>query len=386
VKVLHVIPSLSQSHGGPTAALALIERSLTAQGVTVESATTDDDGAGRRNGKPRGEPLQENGVVHWYFRKASDFYKASPGLALWLAREARHYDLLHIHALFSFSTSAAAHAAHRAGVPYIVRPLGTLDQYGIMQRRRRLKAISMKWVEGPILRAAAAVHFTSEAEAMQARACGIAFKEAIVPLAVEAPMPWTDAGTSPFAGLRGSPCLLFLSRLDPKKNLEGLLDAVALLNAGAASSLRLLVAGGGSPEYVGGLKARAEALGISGQVIWAGHLDGDRKAAAFAAADVFVLPSHSENFGIAAAEAMARGLPCVLGQGVAISEEVVRAQAGVAVNVDAASIADALRRIIGDKKALVRMSANARRLAQEQFSMQAMGLRLKQLYSDVLSR
>lgn len=385
MKVLHVIPSLSHVHGGPTQALALMERALTAQGVSVDTATTDDDGPGARNGKPCGEPLRENGALHWYFAKRTDFYKASPAFARWIAREARRYDLLHIHALFSFTTTAAARAAQRTGVPYIVRPLGTLNRYGMRERRPWIKGLSMKWVEGPILRGAAAVHFTSEAEATEARTLGIAFKEAIIPLAVE-PVPASGAvGHSPFEQLRGSPCVLFLSRLDPKKNLEGLIDAVALL-AGTVPALRLLVAGDGSPEYVASLHARAAALGISRQVVWAGHVEGEQKAAAFASADVFALPSHSENFGIAAAEALAAGLPCVLGQGVAIAQDVVQAQAGVAVDTDAQSIADGLRRIISDKEGLMRMSANASRLAQEHFSMQAMGARLKQLYTDILSR
>jgi len=385
MKVLHVIPSLSQVHGGPTQALALMERALRAQGVTVETASTDDDGPQMRNGKPCGQPLQENGVTRWYFRKQFDFYKLAPDFARWIGQEAGRFDLLHIHALFSFTSSAAARAARRAGVPYVVRPLGTLNRYGIEQRRRWLKPLSLRWVEGPILREAAAVHFTSEAEALEARALGIAFRQAVIPLAVETQPASAAIPNSPFAPLRGSPCVLFLSRLDPKKNLEGLLDAVALLKD-QMPLLRLLVAGDGSPGYVASLHARAESLGISGQVVWAGHVTGERKAAAFAAADIFALPSHSENFGIAAAEALACGLPCVLGRGVAIAKEVVQAQAGVSVDPDGQSIAQGLRRIIADQEGLVRMSANASRLAQQQFSMEVMGAHLKQLYTKILSR
>jgi glycosyltransferase involved in cell wall biosynthesis len=383
MKVLHVIPSLSRADGGPTAALALMERALAAQGLELETAATDDDGPGQRNGKPCGRPLPENGALHWYFAKRLDFYKVSPSFAHWIAREAGRYDLLHIHALFSFTTSMAARAARRARVPYIIRPMGSLDRYGMNERRPRLKALSMRLLEGPILGGAAAVHFTSEAEAIQARALQIPFREVIIPLAVENFAPARLAGDSPFAGLRGSPCVLFLSRLDPKKNLEQLLAAVSLLKDDFPS-LHLLIAGGGASAYVAYLKSLAGSLGISAQVTWAGYLEGEQKAAALAAADVFVLPSYSENFGIAAAEALAAGLPCVLGRGVAIAKDVVQAQAGVSVETDAASIAEGLRRIIGAKEGLTRMSANASRLAQERFSTQAMGARLKQLYTDIL--
>jgi glycosyltransferase involved in cell wall biosynthesis len=383
MKVLHVIPSLSRIHGGPTEAVALMERALAAQGIHVETAATDDDGPGKRNGKVCGQPLSENGVQHWYFPKRMDFYKPSPAFARWIRREVARFDLVHIHALFSFTSSVAARAAYRAGIPYVLRPLGTLNDYGMNERRPWLKGFSMQLLEGPALRRAAGVHFTSEAEAAQARGLGISFREAVIPLAVEPPA--SAGGQSAFAQLRGSPCVLFLSRLDPKKNIEELLAAVALLKDDTPA-LRLLIAGDGAPEYVASLKARVDEMRISQQVIWAGHLDGAMKSAAFAAADVFVLPSYSENFGIAAAEALAAGVPCVLGEGVAIAKEMVEAGAGLAVNTDAQSIADGLRRIIADQEALVRMGKNARRLAQERFSMQAMGTRLKQLYTEILAR
>jgi glycosyltransferase involved in cell wall biosynthesis len=384
MKVLHVIPSLSRADGGPTQALALMERALAQQGVSVEAAATDDAGAGKRNGKACGEPLPENGALHWYFAKRTDFYKVAPAFARWIAKDIRRYDLLHIHALFSFTTSVAARAALRAGVPYIVRPLGTLAGYGMAQRRPWLKALSMRYVEQPILRGAAAVHFTSEVEASEARALNISFKAAVIPLAVEKAACESAGRAAISAQPQGSRCVLFLSRLVPKKNLEGLLDALALVHR-EGPQLRLMVAGDGAAQYVSTLKARAHALGISQQVTWAGHLEGDAKAAAFAGADLFALPSYSENFGIAAAEALAAGLPCVLGRGVAIADDVVHADAGVAVGTDAQSIAQGLRLIIASQEGLMRMSANAARLAQERFSMQAMGARLMRLYTDILN-
>jgi glycosyltransferase involved in cell wall biosynthesis len=384
MRVLHVIPSMSVAHGGPTRALALMERALTQQGVTVETAATDDDGPGRRNGKPCGRPLAENGVDRWYFPKRTEWYKASPALARWIAGNVRRFDLVHIHALFSFSSAAAARAAHRAGVPYIIRPLGTLNGYGMSQRRPWLKAVSLRLVEAPALRRAAAVHFTSEDEALQARQLGVAMREAIVPLGIEAHED-IDAGMPPrrTAGLQ--PRLLFLSRLDAKKNIEGLLEATALL-VKAWPDLQLVIAGDGAPHYVAKLKARCADLGLSGRVTWAGHIEGAAKTAALNAADVFVLPSYSENFGIAALEALAAGLPVVLGKGVAIAKDVVDAGAGVAVDPVARSIAQGVQRIIESEHNQAAMSQSARRLAQERFSARAMAAGLKSLYLDILDR
>lgn len=384
MKVLHVIPSLSTVHGGPTRALAMMERALLAQGVAVETATTDDGGPGRRNGKPCGRPLAEEGAVRWYFAKTFEFYKPSVAFAGWIASEVRRYDLVHIHSLFSFTSTIAAWAAQRAGVPYMVRPLGTLNAYGLRRRRPLAKALSMQLIESRILQRAAAVHFTSEQEAQEAGQLGIPMRSAVIPLAVE-PATAAPAAWHRFTELRGAPCILFLSRLDPKKNVEALLDAVAML-ALEQRTVRLLIAGDGTPAYVSTLRSRAAALGLSQRLIWAGHVEGDDKAAAFAAADLFALPSHSENFGIAAAEALAAGLPCLLGEGIAIAGEVSDADAGVAVASDAGSICAALRRMIDDKEGLIRMSGNARCLAQQRYSLEAMGVALKRLYVDVLNR
>lgn len=378
MKVLHVIPSLSLVHGGPSRAMALIETALAQQGVEVHTATTDDDGPARHLDRALGQPLAENGAMRIYFRKQTEFYKPSMPLARWLADHAGDYDLIHLHALFSFSTTAGAWAARRAGVPYVVRPLGTLDDWGLNNRRPALKRASLRWIEAPLLRASAAVHFTSEAEAIQARALGIGWREAIIPLAVEAFARPGGVQTNRWR-------VLYLSRLAPKKNLEALIDAMPLLTD-ALAQVELRIVGDGDPAYVAALKARAQALRGRASISWGGHLEGEDKARELAEAGAFALPSHSENFGIAAAEALAAGLPCLLGRGVAIAGSVVDAAAGFAVDPDPEAIADGLRRIIREAPRRELMAANARALAEREFSLQAMGKRLVQLYADILQQ
>ncbi len=213
--------------------MRLIEQALLAQGIDIEIAATDDDGPGRRMTFTAPAPLiQENPPlpVHRYFPKRLDFYKVSPGFAHWIFRHVRDYDLVHIHALFSFTSVMAAWAARWKGVPYVVRPLGTLNQYGVTQRRPWLKRLSLKLIEGPILRHAAAVHFTAEAEKMEAESLGIPMRGVVIPLGIE-PAPRGEASVllARFPALKNCRLLLFLSRLDPKKNVEGLLKALRLM-------------------------------------------------------------------------------------------------------------------------------------------------------------
>jgi glycosyltransferase involved in cell wall biosynthesis len=378
LKVLHVIPSLWAGDGGPARAIVAMEEALAAQGVKVETAATDDAGPGRRSGVRLEVPLQEGGATRRHFAKRTDFYKLSPSFGRWIAAHVREYDLLHVHGLFSYTSIAAARAARRAGVPYIIRPLGTLDAWGLAQRRPALKRASLQLIEAPLLRDAAAVHFTSDDEAAQAEATGIPMQAVVIPLGIA--MPEAGARPQPGDAFR----VLYLSRLAPKKNVEGLLEAAALLMP-ETPGLHLCIAGDGEAAYARSLHERASALGLDRRVTWLGHVEGEAKERAFAEADVFALPSHSENFGIAAAEALARGLPCVLGRGVAIAAEVEAAGAGKSVGPAPSEIAAGLKLMI-PRDARATSSANARRLARERYSLDAMGARLAALYADILAK
>ena len=379
MRVLHVIPSLWQGDGGPSSALRAMERALAAQGVTVETATTDDAGPGARALRAGSGPVHEDGVTRRYFAKRSDVYKWSPGFARWISRAARNYDLLHLHALFSFTTTAASQAARRDAIPYVVRPLGTLDEWGLRHRRPWLKKLSMRMIEMPLLRSAAAVHFTSDEEARQASALRIDWRASVIPLGIAMPPPAAARTSASDGAVRA----LYLSRLAPKKNVEGLLDAMSIVQDDLPQ-MHLTIAGNGDAAYVQSLRERADALGLGERLRWLGHVDGQVKRRAFEQADFFVLASHSENFGIAAAEALAHGLPCLLGEGVAIARDVVDAGAGLSVAPSAEAIAAGLR-LMMPPTARAPMRPAAVRLARERYSLDAMGARLKQLYTDILA-
>src|SRR6185436_478853 len=145
--VLHVIPSVSPAHGGPTAAMSLMSRSLVQAGVAVDVATTDDDGPGKRAAGPLVQRVESDGYGTFFFPKQTEFYKVSLPLRSWLKQHVADYDLVHIHALFSYSSNCAARLAWRKKVPYIVRPLGVLNRWGIRHRRRGLKALSLRFIE-----------------------------------------------------------------------------------------------------------------------------------------------------------------------------------------------------------------------------------------------
>lgn len=379
LRVLHVIPSVSTRDGGPSRAIGVMERALSEAGAEVTTLTTDHDLGSRGMAGASGT---ENGVRRIYARKWLAPYKVAPGLVPHLLRAVKTHDVVHIHALFSFATTAAALAARRSAVPYVVRPLGSLSRYGLRARRRRLKQLSMAMIEGPILRGAAAVHFTSQAEYEEAEAIGVPMRGVVIPLGVDAE-GGPPAAPLQHAALAGRRVILFLSRLDPMKNLEALIDAVAVSPA-LRGTCALVIAGTGGSGYVASLKARAAAAGLSEHTVWLGHVEGAQKMAVFAAADVLVLPSFSENFGIVAVEALLAGVPCVLGRGVAIAQAIEQAGAGMTVEPEAPAVARALEQVLGSDPALAHaMGLRARQLAASEFSTAIMARRLIALYEDV---
>lgn len=371
--------------------MPVIARALWMQGVRTTVATTDDDGPGARLDVAPGQiTANEQGVETIYFRKDTEFYKVSFGVHRWLRRHIGEFDAVHIHALFSFSSVAAARSARRARVPYVVRPLGVLNRWGVENRRRLVKRWSLRYVERPILLHAAALHFTSEAEKREAietvpEAAGV--PSAVIPLPVEVPRCSVGAKGfwDEFPAAREGQVILFLSRIDPKKGVELLLEVFQSICTRIADAL-LVIAGGGEAGYVRSLKLRAEQMGIDDRIIWTGFLAGERKAAAFAAATVFVLPSYSENFGIAAAEALAAGVPSVLSHQVGLADEVANAGAAIVTRCDVRELADAIELILCDDRIRNELATKAKAFVQSYYSLEAVGEQLVTLYRRVINR
>jgi glycosyltransferase involved in cell wall biosynthesis len=386
LRVLHVIPSVGPLRGGPSVMVRTMARGLAHAGVEVHVATTDDNGRGRL-GVSHAIPVVEEAVTYHYFSRQTRFYGVSWPLGRWLARHVRDYDLVHVHALFSFAAVPAAYWAARAGVPYVVRPLGTLNRWGMEHRRPWLKRLSFAIIERRILRGAARIHYTSEQEQIEAAELGLNRRQAVVPLGIDltpfAELPPRGWLRERAPGSAGRPVALFLSRLDPKKGLDLLLAAFARARS-RKPDLVLVIAGSGDPGFEQGLRRDATRLGLGDSVYWAGFLSGREKLAALADADLFALPSYSENFGIAVVEAMAAGLPVVISDGVGVYREVAAARAGLVVPCEQEALAEALLQLTLDAGLRDEFGTRGRELARSRFSLEAMTDGLIAMYGGVL--
>ena len=154
---------------------------------------------------------------------------------------------------------------------------------------------------------------------------------------------------------------------------------------GTSPTASLVIAGDGAPDFVARIKANAEMLGIAADVTWTGFLTGDDKRAALAAAEVFALPSYSENFGIAVAEAMAAGLPVVVSDQVAVHGDIAGAQAGLVIRCDAGDLTEALLRLLGDEALRTASGRCGKALVARKYSQDAVTRDVIDAYNRIAS-
>jgi glycosyltransferase involved in cell wall biosynthesis len=382
MKVLHVIPSLSPARGGPGIVLRQMMAGLAAQGVTVHIATTDDDGPRARITVPTGVPRAEAGGTFFYFPRQTSFYSFSWPMTQWLARHIREYDVVHVHALFSYPSTVAAFLARRSGVPYLIRTLGTLSQWGLAMRHPWLKRCSLWLIESRIVRNAAAIHATSEQERKEVLTVFPGCRTVVIPNPVSLPELPAAAPARPSRARASG--ILFLSRIDPKKGLELLLAAFDRM-AASHGDLRLVIAGDGDPAYVDSVHRMAQSLPARERITFTGNVDGDRKSLLFVDADLFVLPSYSENFGVAVVEAMAHGVPVLISPHVGIHNEVTAALAGRTAPCAVEPLAQAMGEMIGsDPESLRCTGRNGRRLVLERYAPDIVARLLIAAYQEVI--
>lgn len=333
MKLLRVIRSLDPRFGGPSEHIRQITPLLQAQGIDTTLVCLDD---------PE-DPWLTTGPASIALGPGRGTYGYARGVIEQLTALARSHDLLMIDGLWQFHGLATWRAAQQLSRPYVVCVHGMLDPwFGRRYPLKHLKKLAYwPWAEYRILKDARLVFFTTELERDLARRSFWPYtaRERVVSYGTEAPPDAAAEQRQAFVAahpdLEGKRVLLFLGRIHPKKGVDLLIRAFAH-HAGRDPRLHLVIAGPDGVGWQRQLVALAHNLGIASRITWTGMLHGDRKWGALRAAELFCLPSHQENFGIAVTEALACGVPVLLGQPVNIAAAVEQAGAGI-VHADTAA-------------------------------------------------
>jgi glycosyltransferase involved in cell wall biosynthesis len=219
------------------------------------------------------------------------------------------------------------------------------------------------------------LHVTAEIERELSLTRVPNLKAAIIPNSVEVPK---ITGTRKNWKKNGMVRLMFISRIHRKKGIEYLIDALSHLPV----HFNLDVYGDGDPEYIFCVKARVSSLGLANRVRFHGHVEGEQKSDAFRNADIFVLPTHSENFGNVIAEALAFGVPTITTKN-APWAEIEERRVGLWIDNTVSEIAQAILRV--SEMDLMSMGSRGRQWMQEKYSPEVVGLAFAKLYKDILS-
>jgi glycosyltransferase involved in cell wall biosynthesis len=386
MKILQIVPSISLVYGGPSQMVLGLSAALAKLGQDVTIITTDSNGDTGQNplDVPLEVPVAQNGYQIYYFR-CSPFrrYKFSLSLFAWLANNAKNYDIAHIHALFSPVSSISASIARSRQLPYILRPLGTLDPADL-RKKRQLKQIYATFLEKPNLAAAAGVHFTSQQECQISERFRIKTNDIVIPLGIDFFDKPEDQGAD-FNIPQDKPIILYMSRLDPKKGLDLLLPSLeTLLQRGL--DFHFVLAGGNPQdrEYENRIKNQIETSVLAKNTTITGFVTGKVKNSLLARADLFVLPSYYENFGIAVAEAMAAGIPVVISDRVDLHPAVQEAAAGWITPCNREELTNTLETALTHPEIRQQRGKNARDLVLTKYSWDAIAEQMLNAYKNLV--
>jgi glycosyltransferase involved in cell wall biosynthesis len=260
-----------------------------------------------------------------------------------------------------------------------------LDDWALNQNRLK-KRLYFRLIAAGILKRAASIHALTETEARNVRELGISTSVVNVPNGIDLAefenLPSRTAFCERFPQLRGKRIVLFLGRLHPKKGIDLLIETFAEV-ATLFPDLFLVLAG---PDAAGTRK-RAEdqlqALQCQGRFLFTGILDRKECLEAFAAADIFVLPSYSEGLPMSALEALAAGVPVIVSSSCNLPQ-VEKQEAGLVIKLERKSLLRALTILCGDEALRQRMGLNARSYFLTNYSWDQVAVRMTRVYENIL--
>jgi glycosyltransferase involved in cell wall biosynthesis len=373
MKVLHVSPSFypAYCYGGPIRSGYELCRNLALLGCDVRVLTTDANGLDSVLDVEKdrevclGDQFQVR-YCHRYLR-----HSVSPNMLRLLPQYIGWADLVHLTGVYNFPTFPTIAGSRLYRKPLVWSPRGALQRWE-GSSRTTLKAIWNFICYSLADRASLTLHCTSQDEALQTASRLPGVHQAVIPNAVDVPsiLNRTDAPEC----LR----LLYIGRLDPKKGIDRLLKACSLM---PQKNLQLTIAGSGVPSYVAHLRQEVDMLGLRGQVQMIGEVLADAKKKVFENSDVAVVPSHTENFAIVVAEALAHAVPVIASKGTPWSA-LERNGCGLWVENDPHTIADAILKI--SAMPLREMGRQGRVWMQNEFSWSAISTDMLMLYEKCL--
>lgn len=298
---------------------------------------------------------------------AYGYWAWAPRIIWQLRAHAREADFMTLHSLYSFPVLAGYLLARSFGKPYGLWPHGVLAPFQRRISAGKKRAYGLA-VGRRILDHASVLFYSSAGEREEAAGLGLRSPSVVVPHGFDvreySHLPPRGLFRDKYLQGRVGPLILFLSRLNAKKGLDVLVQAFGMVLKEMPSALLAIVGAGDPPPFEGQVKRWVRQYGVEDRVVMPGLLTGEDKLTAFADADVFVLPSQTENFGFAMFEAMASRVAVVVSEGVHYADEIHRHEAGLVAPCEAEAFASAILKVARSPVLRKEMGENGKRLAE----------------------
>lgn len=378
--IAHVMPTLAEWYGGPVNTVLNLGAAQREIGIKVSYWATGDEETRRRLASLPGDLRLFN--THWpqgWFR--------SPELVRKLTEQIASFDLIEVHGIWTYTVFMAARIARRANIPYVIRPTGVFThpwRYRTLKKRLYSVLIGNRALKG-----AACLHVASQKEAEGCREAGLRLPITIVPSGIDPKdfeaLPDAMEAEDFWPMLKGRQVILFLSRISREKGLDQCIPAIRdLLEAGGLRAPLFVIAGPDHRGYLATVKNLLERYDLERYVFFPGMLRGREKLALYRRADVFVLPSYSESYGIVVAEALACGTPVVTTTGTPW-KGLVDADAGRWVSPERGPLAEALRELLEmPRERREAMGQKGRDIILRDYTWSVAARKMKTVYQSIL--
>ncbi len=371
LRVLHVIASPDCRRGGPQFGLIGLAPAQQGAGVQVEIAASYQPGERfdiQSQLASANIPVTLIGPTHGPLRRAPKMRSTLDGLIA-------QADIVHIHGLWEEVVHQAARGARAAGRPYVITPHGMLDPWSLAQKWLK-KRLYLAWRLERDLRQAAAIHCITDVERRLAAPWIPASHAIVEPAGIQ--LRDFDPATSgepfrrQFPEIGNRRIVLFLSRVHPKKGLDLLIPAMSDFRG---EDIVLAIVGPGDDAYLRELHVLIRNHRLENQVVITGMVDNSIRVSALSAAELLVLPSYQENFGLVVVEALAMERPVVVSDQVQIQEEIEPAGVGSVVSLNVSRLTTEIRRWLDDEPARREAGRRGRVLVEQRFTWPPIGAR-----------
>lgn len=357
MEICHYLPSLSLNDGGPPRSVSFICKELAQLGIDVTILTSQKNLLNDIEISPlvkRVNILHKNDIL--------SFFKEN------------HFDIVHTHGIWLMSTHHVNNVVNSLGIRLIISPRGMLEKWSLNHKRVK-KYLAWLLYQRSDLKKANAFHATAVSEKLTIKNKGFQQKVYCIPNGVYSP---SRIVCNP--SLLENKKVLFLSRINKKKGLNYLLEAWSRINA---KDWSLQIAGNDDDGTINYIKQRINQRDLKGRVELLGPLDEEKKVVAYMQAGLFILPSHSENFGIVVAEALSYGIPVITTRGCPW-EDLKNFDCGWWIDLDIDQISNALSEYIFSTtdKRKEELSKNAINLVNTKFNWESIAKSFMSMYVE----